>query len=370
MKLLFCIKALGNQAGGAERVFVDIVNGLKQQGHEVCILTYDGEGTKSFYTLDHSIKWHQLGIGSADRPASVTATLFRMKKLRQIAVSERPDIVVGFMHSMFIPLGIALSGTGIPVVASEHIVPKHYQSRFLERYLLYLSPIFLKKLTCVSTQVRELYPPFIRRKMVPISNPVSLKAGVRGHGGELSRKRKVILSIGRLDQQKDHITLIKAYQKILDECPDWDLRIIGEGHLRSDLEHYIESNSLGERVQLPGNVKGIEGEYFKADIFVMSSLYESFGLALAEALSSGMPAIGFRDCPGVNQLIKPNENGFLVNSGPDRVAALSQAMLYLIENEGLRIRYSQSAIENSKSYSLENVLSKWQELFQSLAEAK
>lgn len=362
------MKALSNHGGGgAERVLTDVVNGLVARGHEVKVLTFDPMGKESFYPLDSRIGWIQLGIGSTIKTATVVDTMARIQTMRREITKVRPDVVIGFMHSMFLPLGMALFGTGIPVVASEHIVPEHYRTRTLERLLLRLTPYLVSSITCVSPHVRELYPPALRAKMVPIANPVTID--VQGKADVIGGERKTILTVGRLEEQKDQATLIKAFALVAEEFADWDLRIVGGGSLGDGLKALAADLGIAARVQIPGARKDIASEYRAAQLFALPSRYESFGLTLVEAFAHGLPAFGFDDCPGVNMLIKPGVNGLLISPGSNRVEALAAGMRALLGDPQMRKSLARNTTRTSAQYALGNVLDEWERMLGATIEA-
>ncbi|TVR84880.1 MAG: glycosyltransferase family 4 protein [Rhodospirillales bacterium] len=337
MKLLFCIKAMNNPGGGAERVLAIVANGLLGRGHQVSVLSFDQPGGPCFYPLEPGIGRLDLGIGSTSRRATVFGTLRRIAALRRRVHAVAPDVAIGFMHSMFVPLGLALWGSAIPVVASEHIVPEHYASRPLEAALLRLTPWIATRITCVSESVKATYPPALRRKMTAIANPVVVDGGGRADVAGEGRARKAVLSVGRLEPQKDHATLIEAFALIAKDLPEWDLRILGDGGLRPDLEALVARYRLDQRVHFCGTTRDVSVEYLAAQLFVTPSRYESFGLSTAEALAYGLPVVGFADCPGTNQLIRPGVNGELADGSGDRAAALARTLWPLMKDPARRI---------------------------------
>ena len=179
---------------------------------------------------------------------------FKMvKSIREIRNSVRqlnPDVAVGFMHSMYLPLGASLLGTSIPVVASEHIVPEHYKSRPIQWAALNFTPFLVEKITCVSQQVKEAFGSFLNRKMVVVLNPVFLEGDDKADPSGHNKERKTLLTVGRLDKQKDQKVLINAFSQLALDFPDWDLKIIGEGDLRPQLEQQIKDLQMSNRVFL------------------------------------------------------------------------------------------------------------------------
>ena len=365
VKILFAIKSMDGVGGGAERVLADVTSGLAELGHCVSILTYDRPNGKSFYPLDSSINRISLSIGSSGQRSTVRETLQRMLAMRQNISEINPDIVVGFMHSMFIPLGIALAGTKIPVVASEHIGVQHYKYHPFEYLLLQLTPYLTKKIIVISEKLRNGFNGHLKKDMIVISNPVCVPKISAGDRVDSDSSQKVILSVGRLVPQKDHKTLIDAYAMLADDFPGWNLRIFGDGELRTDLEAQIKKIALEERIQLSSTTPDIGKEYLSAQIFVVPSLYESFGLATAEALVCGLPAVGFADCSGTNEVIKHDKNGVLVQ-GEQRVVALADGLRRLMTSSDLRKRLGDAGPDSMADFSKKKICDKWEKLLREL----
>lgn len=362
MKCLFAIKSLELSGGGAERVFASVVNGLAVRGHRVTVVSCDGPAAEAFYPLDSRVDWTRLGIGRVDRRATLRETVTRIGALRRALAAHEPEVAVGFMHSMFIPLGLATIGAGIPVIASEHIVPAHYAGRPLERALLRLTPRLAWRITVVSEQAMAQYPAALRSGMAVMPNPAQTTTPVtRTDTVGANRPRKVLLAVGRLVEQKDHATLIDAFALVAGRSPDWDLRIVGDGGLRDSLRARISAAGLDGRVSLPGATRDVGSEYAMAQLFVMPSLYESEGLSLVEALAHGLPAVGFADCLGVNRLIRPGRNGVLV-SGPDRAHALAEALGRLMADDLARSNLAPPEAAPLEANDPARVLDSWENL--------
>jgi glycosyltransferase involved in cell wall biosynthesis len=360
LKIVFAIKALANPGGGAERVLVQVASGLAGRGHAVSIVSSDREGEPPYYAVDGRVRLVRLGIGNTSARSTVAEMIRRFLRLRRAVLDAAPDVVVGFMQGTYVPLGVALKGSGIPVVASEHIGPEHYVDRWLERVLLDATPLVAARITVVSEQIRQAFKPWLRRKMVAVANPVGITAKDLEAHGPGARDGKVLLCVGRLAPQKDHAVLVAAFALIAGEFPEWRLRIVGEGELRGMLQALIDSLGLGARVELAGAVSRIDVEYAAADLFVLPSSYESFGLATAEALLHGLPAVGFADCAGTNELIREGENGRLAR-GADRPAALAVVLAGLMRDPAERARLSASSRQwILDRYGIEGVLDQWE----------
>lgn len=359
------IKSANRKGGGAERVLADIASSLAVRGFDVALLTWDRAGDHSFYRLHPAIRRINIPIGPTDRSSGMIATIRRIFVLRKLVPDERPDVVIGFMHSMFVLAALSLVGTGIPVIASEHIVADHYRTRPLQWLAFKVAARIVHKVVCVTDQAVSAYPFWLRQKTIVIPNPVTLQSA---RLAELDRPgRKILLSVGRLEKQKDHMTLLRAFKILAEDCPDWDLLIVGEGALRMELSEYATSLGINDRVCLPGVFKNISAAYEMAQLFVQPSVYESFGLTTVEAFRHGLPAVGFADCPGTNTLIEPGRTGALAtveDLSRDRSKALAIALKPLMQDATLRKKLGLNAQGIADTYSLDPIVDQWVKLIE------
>jgi glycosyltransferase involved in cell wall biosynthesis len=358
MDILFWIPALGGRGGGAERVLSIVSSGLAARGHEVVVASADRSGTPSFYAFDPAVRWACLGEkpGAPWHPAALS-------RLRAELVRSRPDVAIGFMFAGYATLAAAATGTGVPIVASEHTAFDHYRQRALQSRLLQSATRRFSAITIPSERVRSGYPAVVADRMTVIPNPLP-KVGTGRR--EAKDKRKRLLAVGNLREEKGHLVLLDAFSRIAKDHPDWELRLVGEGPLKATLEQAIRSNGLSGRAEIAEVVSDIATEYAAADLFAMPSAYESFGLATAEALASGLPAVGFADCPGTNEIIRDGLNGLLVQ-GPDRAEALAAGLSRLMGEPALLAELSSRAPETVADYEAEGIIMRWEEVLQSVA---
>lgn len=357
-RLLFVIKSLAVAGGGAERVLVLIASELARRGHDIAIATYDRDDSSDFYPLDHRIERCRLGVGDILTRSSHGEFIGQIAALRRLLQAKRPDVAIGFMHSAFVPLLFAARATRTAVIASEHTAFAHYRRHPLQQLIVRCSARFHAAITATSEAVRSGFPKSIARRMVPIPNPVIEPARSSRPG----KRRPRLLCVGGLRPEKSHAILIAAFAKLADRF-DWELRLVGDGPLRGVLEQQSGRLGLGNRIAFTGAVADVSSEYAHADLFVLPSTYESFGLATAEALAAGLPAVGFADCPGTNELIRNGVNGLLVD-GPDRVTALADGLELLMASPELRKTMSAAAPASVEQYSLASVVDSWERLIE------
>lgn len=366
MKIIFVIKSLSLTVGGAERVFCNVCSGLAARGHQVTVITFDSSARTPFYYLDSRVSRLTLTAESAINSGGIAQVFDCMRKLRRIVSFEKPDIVVGFMHSSYVILAFALLGMKIPLIGSEHTVREYYQKRLFQYGLVIIGVILLNKLTVLSKKIRDSHPFFLRSKMVLVPNPIEQAINLSNVGE--NKGAYTLLSVGRLEESKNHSALIKAFSKLAHAFPMWHLRIVGEGPMFQDLQKLIKELELDSRISMPGFVKDIRLEYESAELFVIPSRFEAFGLVTAEAMSHGIPVMGFSDCPGTNELIDSFENGVLLDPEVDRVAALASGLAKLMANPLLRRKLGIAGSKKiQKLPSYDDVCDVWEILILSLA---
>ena len=131
---------------------------------------------------------------------------------------------------------------------------------------------------------------------------------------DLISNRPLIVSIGRLTKQKNHITLLKAFNKIHSNI-DCNLYIIGEGSERRNLEKFIKNNNIDDKVKLLGYQNNPWKFLSKSNLFVLPSIWEGFGNVIVESMLIGIPVIS-SDCPsGPREILNNGKSGKLFQVG-------------------------------------------------------
>jgi glycosyltransferase involved in cell wall biosynthesis len=176
----------------------------------------------------------------------------------------------------------------------------------------------------------------------------------------------LLLCVGQMRNEKGHLVLLQAFASIAPEFPEWNLRFVGEGELREQLERKIVTLRLQQRVQLACTSHDVRAEYVAASIVALPSYYESFGLVAAEALASGRAVIGFEDCQGIAEMIENGQNGMLIEPGEDRVASLANGLRQLMSDSKLRDRLGKQGPRSVQRFALEDVVTAWENLLAGL----
>lgn len=358
MKLLFAIKSLNVHGGGAERVFVDIVNELAQRNHEIAVLTFDSPGVP-FYTLNSKIKRLETGIAQPGKSTPRLGFMRSIGKIRRAIIAEHADLIVAFMHSTYVPIVAALIGSRERVVISEHVDATHFQTRPLQRVLVRLCEQIAIAKTVPSEALLHQHSPAVRRFVHVLPNTVDIDTFIACQTTHPVQP-PVILTVGRLMAEKNHLDLIRAFALLADEFPDWSLKIVGDGVLRSQLEGEITRLGLQQRITMPGVVRDVTKEYAGSSFVVLPSLYESFGLVAAEALASGRALLAFDHCLGIAEMVESGRNGLLVTAKPDRITSLADGMKRLMTDRKLREHLAAAGPPSVQRYAMMNVITQWE----------
>ena len=199
-----------------------------------------------------------------------------------------------------------------------------------------------------------------------ISNPVA-KASSFAHPdipGE--NGRYTLLAVSRLDNiQKRLDCLIRAFAQIVNEMKDWDLKIIGDGPAKDELQQLVAELRISNRVHFVNSKLDISSEYTHAHLFAIPSVWEGFPNALAEAMSHGIPAVGFEKAPGVSNLIKNGETGWLAKEVNNHIT-LSHALKEAMRNHKERLKRGSQAIVKMAKYDPDTQYDRWADLLKAL----
>ncbi|MFJ8822255.1 glycosyltransferase family 4 protein [Streptomyces sp. NPDC102467] len=199
--------------------------------------------------------------------------------------------------------------------------------------------------------------PGVRIEAMPNPVPAPGVAPADGDG-------KWVVAAGRLAPVKRYDLLIRAFDKVRAERPDWRLRIYGGGKQKDKLRHLIDELGLYNHVFLMGTANPIEPEWAKGSVAAVTSTFESFGMTIVEAMRCGLPVVA-TDCPhGPGEIIDNGVDGRLVEVG--NVDAISAGLLELINDDALRRRMAEKALANSARFDPARIAERYEDLFGSL----
>lgn len=348
----------GVTGGGAEKVSCSLASYLVNKGHTVELLTMSDE--KETYPLDKRVSRFCL-LKEKERKNRIYNNLLRLYRFVKYLLKQKPDVYLAMLPTNIHTLLLFKSLTYSKIIAAERANPSSYIQQTQQKLIKIAHKadgwVFQTK-----EQMRWYESKCSLNKRIIIPNAINPDI--------LAVKRKketmnVIVSSGRLIEQKNHLLLIDAFSRISYKYKELTLVIYGEGPNRNVLSKRIQELKLKDRVFLPGYTSDIVNKIKDASLFVLSSNYEGMPNALMEAMALGVPSIA-TDCDGggARYLIEDGKNGLLVPTKD--VEKLADAMDFVLSNPDMAQSLGKEAQKLCKSLAPEKVYSYWEEFLEEI----
>ena len=347
-KVLLYIESM--KRGGAERVMSIIANSFAEKNYNVILVTeIPIDNTEEYYNISEKIKTICIDF---DNTNFIKKNYSKIKNLRKIIKNEQPDVILSFLGLQNIRMLIASNKLKCKKFVSVRNDPnKEYGTSKLKTII---AKFLFRRTDGVIFQTEDaklFFNKKIQKKSIVIANPIDNKFF---NINQIENPHNII-SVGRLEPQKNNKLLIDAYSKI-DDTKD-KLLIYGEGSLKQELQEYIDAKKLSGKVILMGNSENIEQELKKAKIFVLSSDYEGMPNAFMEAMAVGLPCIS-TDCPcgGPKYLIENNKEGLLVPCND--VEKMVEALKKMLSSDYKKI--GKLAKIRANNFTTEKIINQWE----------
>lgn len=389
MKIMLAnLSKMVGDAGGLAKVTSMFADEMVRRGHYVGVIHSDEDKGDFFYKTDCQVKLYNVknidGV-TLKYPASYKikrefSRLFSKKKAREVNEDFEckfllnnfgkiieifsPDVVVSFQLSTTKMLLFDLK-VNFPVITMIH---GHPGDIFIDY------PDMDVKALAESKVCQVLLPSFkdIITEKVPQANVVVIGNVVPQNVElvDLEKDKNIykIIQVGRLGKnvKRQHL-LIKAFAKVADKYPNWHVEFWGaegKSSYTNLLKTLIKKYGLEDKVFFKGTTSNIFSVLREADIFAFPSAFEGFGLALAEAMSVGLPVIGYRSCSAVNELILDGNNGFLCDDG---ITDFANKLDILMSSKKLRLEFGRNGRSLIKQYEPSLIWDKWEILLKDVS---
>ncbi len=361
-KILFHINCL--EQGGAERVVTNLSHQFLAAGYEVVLATEwvaDNE-----FQIDPGIRRVHAGLTEKQEKQNRFLQIAdRVTNLRACIKREKPDVVIAFMRKCIYRTLMATLRMKVPVIIAVRTDPVgHYDSR-ADRIQIPL--LFPRAAGCVfQTQgQKEFFPKGTQEKSRIILNPINPKyIGVP----KPTARTKTVVQSGRLVDFKNQLMLIRAFVKVHEKHPDYDLKIYGGDSFdgtKELLEALIAEKNAGSYVTLMGASDRLEQDLVDAAVYAFSSDWEGLPNALLEAMALGLPIVA-TDCPcgGPRTVMQDGVNGLLVPiKDEDRMA---EGICWLIEHPEEAERMGDEARKIAEVANGQAIFEQWQDYIRSV----
>lgn len=385
--ILFVIDSLGG--GGAERIISYLANHLDRNKFKISlclslgsVIDYNISEDVRICLLQRScsnIQHSFIGkILSFFYKSHLGTFIFSSRAFKDIIEKERPHLIVSFLpnSNIITLLTKILFKTTIPICCSDRNnvsleikrLPYPTLRRIFSKTIYKKADMYIAISEGVKENLIRNFK-FPEKKIVTIYNGVNRDYVEAQSHEPLEGKIKDILSnkeiykiitVGRLTAQKNHECLLKAFRQVT-RTLNCHLFILGEGEKREDIETLSSHLHINNEVHFLGWEKN-PFKYMKlCDLFVLTSLWEGFGNVLIEAMALGLPIIS-TNCPfGPSEILDNGKYGILVPS--DNPDALSEAIVRVLINKGLRKDLSRKSQQRASEFSMEKMLNAYESLF-------
>lgn len=363
MKVLHIIPTL--RAGGAEKLSVDLLVSMKNQGIDAELLILDGEDSRFMKPLAE--KEISVTISSVKNAYSVR----QIREIREIVGRSHPDIVHAHLFPAQLWSACSLHSLEIPLITTEHSTYNRRRKHLLCKILDCRMYGKYRRIICNSLATKkalEEWLPELSLKTVLIYNgiaedvyakaePYPKRSFIPGDPDYL----RVIVKVSRFTQAKDHTTVIRALSILPDR---YHLLLVGEGPKETETRRWVESIGVSKRVHFLGVREDVPRVLKTADILVQSSHWEGFGLSVVEGMAAGLPVI-VSETPGLAETFANSVQTFPRGDAK----ALSERILNL-ESPSLYENQKEKSLAAAKKFGISGMVSEYVKVYNQVLEEK
>jgi glycosyltransferase involved in cell wall biosynthesis len=314
--------------GGAERYVVDLALELRGRGAGVEVAC-SMDGPLHADLTAARVPVHRC----SDRLAKRRFDARYARSLRALVATRDYDLVHAHVYASIVAAGVAVAGTSVPLVITEHTEApwRNRRARVASR----LAYRRAARVTVVSEAIRDLIVGHFR---TPADKVRYVPNAVRPHDGSeadelpCSRDGSVLIGrVGRLQPEKGMEVFVDAAAELAGDWPEAEFLIIGDGPLRAELEGHVARLGVRDRVHFLGWRSDARAVIAQLDVLAVSSHNDGSPLAILEAMTSGVPVVA-TDCGGIPGQVRHGVDGLLVRPGD--AGAFAGALASLLRDPG------------------------------------
>lgn len=355
IKILYIIS--DQRFGGGSRHVLELMDGLDKSKFKPVLISIPSPILARVGAL---AKTYQVEMKSR-------IDLKAVKAIQNIIGAEKPDLI--HLHSTRAGLlgTYAAKNTKIPIIYTEHLFADDYVplSIFVHHAQIFFFKRLSKHITKVIAVSEAVKRYLVDKKIFPAGKIEVIYHGVKIDDmsrAENNTQKITVGTIGNLNRLKGYRYLLESLRILKSENHTYDFQfeIVGPGTDEKKIKDFATKYNLDGGVKFYGEIENVHDLIKKWDIYVQPSLSESFGLAVAEAMSYGIPVIATR-VGGLKELVS-NDSGILVE--PKNAHALSCAIMRLSHDQSLRKKLGQNAQRRIKKYfSFDDMIKKTEKMY-------
>lgn len=357
MKVLHVINSLF--IGGAERLLVETLPLLQKNTNNNVDLALLNASSTSFYEKFKSVnkgEIFELSKSNEYNPLNILRLIPLMKKYDIIHVHLFPSLY-------WVAIAKMISFSRVKLVFTEHSTG----NRRLQSPLFRIIDKFIyraySKIICISPEVKNQIGNLLKipnDRLVVVNNGINLRKikSIKAHQREdfgYYSEDCIIVMVAGFRIEKDHETLIASLKYL---PAKYKLLLVGDGYRRAEIENCIHKLNLNNRITLLGIRSDVYALLKMSDIAVLSSHWEGFGLAAAEAMAAEIPVIA-SNVDGLAQVVEGG--GILFEYG--NVEELAQKIKWVVEDENIKEEYIYRGGQKVLRYDIQQMVNKTVEIY-------
>ena len=297
-------------------------------------------------------QWNKEGYIKS-RFSYIMIFIFSFLPLLKLIKKEKPNYLIAHLITSLPLMIVTFFNCKTNLILS---IAGHPKINLFRKFIWKLSSKKIFKIICPSVELKKIlisHNIFDENKIVVIQDPhLMIKKISRLKNEKLEdiffKDSKILISIGRLTNQKNYIFLIRNFKKLSLKYDDIKLLIIGDGEKKKILQNLIIKFQLENKVKLIGYEKNIYKYLKKSNFYISTSKWEGSSLAMIDAAFMGLPIL-CSNCPtGRKEFINKDERGFLFDEGDSENFLNKFNEMYKINPDQLKIRLVKAKKESKK----------------------
>ncbi len=348
--------------GGAEIMVENLLYGLKEKGHDVLIFCMSGKKSAIATRIeDKGIKIIYFNKKAGFRPNYVFKIYNLLKK-------EKPDVVHTHLHCTVYAFPAAVMAKVKVITHTLHNIVSKECSVFHQKF----NGLFYRRFgvipVALSEEIKEtaIDTYKLKTETVPvIYNGINMDFVPEKKIYEYRNPAKIV-HVGRFAHAKNHINLIRSFRLLLEDIPECELTLVGDGELRQDIENEIKKNGLCDKVHLIGITDDVYRYLIDSDVFVLPSIHEGMPMTVIEAMCVGIPIVA-TDVGGISEMVQDGISALFCQTTPESICS---AVKNMIRSEELRIQLSARAKKDIHKFTSEYMASNYMKLYTKILSEK
>ena len=357
--------------GGSGVVATELGKALAAKGHEIHFITYSQPVRLELFA--ENIYFHEVSVSDyplfehANYDLELTSKLVNVVKYENLDILHVhyaiPHASSAYMakeilktHGITIPYITTLHGTDITLVGKDPSFEPVITFSINKSDAVTTVSESLKNDTLEHFKIEkpiQVIPNFVCMDRYELQPDLGFKTSIAPNG------EKIIMHISNFRPVKRVSDVIEVFKKIRDKIPA-KLVMVGDGPERLKVESMCRSLGICNEIKFMGKVKAVETVLSFADLFLLTSETESFGLAALEAMAAGVPVVS-SNTGGIPEVNENGFSGYLHDVG--NIEKMAESAIKILGNENTLQTFKKNALEQAKKFDIKNILPLYEQLY-------